>query len=86
MGAFVLEPDGETEVQVAANDPLGFAHQQLVAAMAAGAQSGIAPTPGSVSAPDGYRELGKAVTRLSPQELADLIEGRRRDDQWRYDW
>jgi hypothetical protein len=85
-GASILQPEGEVEARAAENDPLGFADEQLRAAMTV-VQTLGAPAPAApVSQPDGYTEFGRAFTRLSPEELADVMEGRRRDDHWRYEW
>jgi hypothetical protein len=86
-GAFIIEPDGEAEVQAVENDPLGFADEQLRAAMIVVQPPGAPPAPAHVTEPNGYKEFEKPFTRLTPEELADVIEGRRRDDdQWRYEW
>jgi hypothetical protein len=87
-GAFIIGPEGEAEVLAVENDPLGFADEPLRAAMT------VVQPPGTLSAPthvitepNGYKEFGKPFTRLAPEELADVIDGRRRDDdQWRYEW
>lgn len=84
-GASILEPEGEAEIQAAEKDPLGFADEQLRAAMTVVQPPGTPLAPAPVSEPDGYTEFGKAFTRLSPDEVADVIDGRRRDDQWRYE-
>jgi hypothetical protein len=79
-GASILQPESEAEARAVENDPLGFADEQLRAAMTV-VQSLAAPPPAtSGSKSDGYTEFGRAVTRLSPEELADVMEGRRRDD------
>jgi hypothetical protein len=85
-GAFILEPEGEGEIQSAEKDPLAFVDQQYQAAMAVAQQTVATPAAGSGSAAGGYKEFGNAVTRLSKQDLADVMEGRRRNDQWRYEW
>jgi hypothetical protein len=33
----------------------------------------------AVTNPDGYKEFGKAVTKLSPKELEDLFKGHKED-------
>jgi hypothetical protein len=77
-GASILQPEGEAETRAAEKDPLGVADDQLRAAMTVVQLLAAPPPAAPVSEPDGYTEFGRAFTRLSPEELADVIEGCRR--------
>jgi len=81
-GGIPLVPHSQEEIETLRRDPLAFAATQLVAMQAHSAVT-TAPSPSVPSSPDAYKEFAKAVTRLSPGALQDVIEGRRTDD-WRY--
>jgi hypothetical protein len=74
--------DSQEEIEAIRRDPLAFASTQLLA-MQAHSVVTTAPSPPVPSSPDAYKEFAKAVTRLSPGGLQDVIEGHRTDD-WRY--
>jgi len=78
-GVIVLAPEPEEEIATIRRAPLAFAATQL-ASMQASPAVATAFTPSGPSEPDGYKELAKAVTRLSPEALQEVIEGRRWDD------
>ena len=81
-GGILLVPHSQEEIETIRRDPLAFAATQLVAMQAHSLVT--APLSLSVpSSPDAYKEFAKAVTRLPPGALQDVIEGRRSDD-WRY--
>lgn len=82
-GGIPLVPDSQEEIETIRRDPLAFAATQIAIAMQAHPSGSTAPSPSGPSLPDAYKEFAKAVTRLSPQALQDVIEGRRTDD-WRY--
>jgi hypothetical protein len=81
-GGVLLVPHSREEIETSRHDPLAFAATQLVAMQA---HSVVTTTlsPSVPSSPDAYKEFAKAVTRLSPGALQDVIEGHRSDD-WRY--
>jgi hypothetical protein len=83
-GGIILAPDSPEEIEMVRRDPLVFAEAQLIAAQSHSAVA-TAPllSPSMPGSPDAYKEFGKAVTRLLPGELEEVIEGRRHDD-WRY--
>jgi DNA-binding transcriptional ArsR family regulator len=82
VGGIVLLPHSQEEIEAIRRDPVAFAAAQL-AAMQAHPVGTSAPSASAPSSPDAYKEFAKAVTRLSPGELRDVIAGHRTDD-WRY--
>ena len=81
-GGVVLVPDSQEEIETIRKDPRAFAAAQLVAMLAHSVVT-TASSPSVPSSPDAYKEFAKAVTRLSPGAIQDVIEGHRSDD-WRY--
>jgi hypothetical protein len=79
-GACVLVPESDEEREAVRNDPFAYAADQFRQAV----QVATALPPPPVSQPDGYEAFGTAFTKLSPEELESLIEGRRTDD-WKYE-
>jgi hypothetical protein len=81
-GGIVLEPYAQEEIETMRQHPLALLATQLAAIQA---HWGVATalSPAVPSSPDAYKEFAKAVTRLSPGALLDVIEGHRTDD-WRY--
>jgi hypothetical protein len=77
-GAILLEPEGDRW-----SDPIAFARAQCQAAAGFRQPGG----PGTLSAepadPEGYKEFGQAVTRLSAEDLDAVINGKRPDGPWR---
>lgn len=85
MGGTILEAAGPGELEEAKRDPYRFAVQHLSVGEPV-AESAIVqarPEPGQE---EGYREFGKALTRLSPDELKEMVEGRPDGADWRYEW
>ena len=77
-GAIVLAPNSQEETEIVEKAPLAFAAMQM--------SHSVVVTPSSASdpnLPNAYKEFGKAITRLKPDELKEIIEGPRTDD-WRY--
>ncbi len=81
-GGILLVSHSQDELETIRRDPLAFAATQLVAVQAPSLVT-TAQSPSVPSSPDAYKEFAKAVTRLSPGALQDVVEGRRTDD-WRY--
>jgi hypothetical protein len=81
-GGILLASDSQEEIETIRRDPLAFAATQLAAVQAPSVVT-TAPLSSVPSSPDAYKEFAKAVTRLSPGALQDVIEGNRPDD-WRY--
>ncbi len=82
-GATILVPHSQEEVDTIKADPVAFAASRaafVTPLHSAGAATRSLSHPTS---PDGFKEFAKAVTRLSPTDLREVIEGQRADD-WRY--
>lgn len=82
-GGIILVPESEEELAMVRNAPLAFAAKQFMAAAQSLPVGTASLSPAGPSSPDAYKDFGKAVTRLSPVTLQELIEGQRTDD-WRY--
>jgi hypothetical protein len=81
-GAIPLVAHSQEEFELIRTDPFVFAATQVVAMQAQSASGGLL-SPQVPTSPDAYKEFAKAVTRLSPEAMQDVIKGRRTDD-WRY--
>lgn len=87
FGGIVLEPVNSDELDEAISDPREFALRQFRKKSAA-----ISSTAGVRAAeptdPHGYQEFGKAVTKVSPDDLKQMVDGRdsSNGDSWRYEW
>jgi hypothetical protein len=80
-GGIILQPESREEASVFQLDPVQFVSAQVGMITSPPATS---PDAGP-SDPTGFEQFTKAVTRLSPHEMKDLVEGRRANDDWRFE-
>lgn len=94
LGGIILPPADAAELASAKSDPRAFALRQFEVGKAAigSSATGLQTTARLQSAEplesDGYQEFSKAVNKLSPDDLKQMVEGRRfgDGDDWRYEW
>jgi len=82
-GANILAPHSQEEADTIMKDPVAFAASELAVVMRSHSVSATTRSPSDPNSPDAFKEFAKAVTRLSPADLKEIINGQRTDD-WRY--